>query len=129
MTMPLSASEVCFCASENGCGGGDIVSPWDFIQRGVVSGGQFNGTGPFGNAYCSNWPFAHCHHHGPQRDDPYPAEGQPGCPSQSSPQCPSKCDASASSAHSDFAHDKMGFDGEVLQISGADNIAQAIMEG
>jgi len=127
--LPLSATDVCFCASENGCGGGDITSPWELIKNGVVTGGQFNGTGPFGAGYCSDWSFPHCHHHGPQRDDPYPAEGQPGCPSQTSPQCPRKCDNAASAAHEDFASDKWGFDGEVLQVSGADAIAQAIMEG
>merc|ERR1719491_2071788 len=72
VVLPLSANDVCFCGSDDGCGGGDIVSPWEFISRGVVTGGQFNGTGPFGKGYCNDWSFPHCHHHGPQRDDPYP---------------------------------------------------------
>jgi len=127
--LPLSANDVCFCASEDGCGGGDITSPWDFIKSGAVTGGQFNGTGPFGSGFCNDWSFPHCHHHGPQRSDPYPAEGQPGCPSQKSAQCPSKCDSAASNAHKDFATDKYGFEGEVLQVSGADQIAQTIMQG
>jgi len=129
MALPISANDVCFCASENGCGGGDIQSPWEFIQKGAVTGGQYKGTGPFGAGFCSDWPFAHCHHHGPQGSDPYPAEGQPGCPSDSSPQCPTKCDASSADAHTDFESDKIGFQGEVIQVSGADNIARAIMEG
>jgi len=129
VVLPLSANEVCFCASENGCGGGDIVSPWNFIAKGVVTGGQYNGTGPLGSGHCSDWSFPHCHHHGPQRDDPYPAEGQPGCPSQTSPTCPKKCDSAATGEHKEFAADQWGFEGEVLQVSGADNIAQAIMEG
>jgi len=126
---PLSANDVCFCASEDGCGGGDITSPWNFIQKGAVTGGQFNGTGPFGGGYCNDWSFPHCHHHGPVGTDPYPAEGQPGCPSQKSPQCPSKCDSGAEGAHKEFAADKWGFEGQILQISGADNIAQTIMKG
>jgi len=128
VVQPFSATDVCFCASENGCGGGDITSPWDFIKSGAVSGGQVDGLGGF-KGFCSDWPFGHCHHHGPQRDDPYPAEGQPGCPSESSPSCPKKCDANSAGEHKDFSSDKYGFDGEVLKVSGADSIAQAIMEG
>jgi len=123
VVLPLSANDVCFCASEDGRGGGDITSPWKFIQAGVVSGGQFNGTGPFGRGYCNDWSFPHCHHHGPQRDDPYPAEGQPGCPSQKSSQCPTKCDSPGG------VDQKWGFEGEILEVSGADHIAQTIMEG
>merc|ERR1719329_2026193 len=41
--VPLSAQDVCFCASDNGCGGGDIVSPWEFIKKGAVTGGQYKG--------------------------------------------------------------------------------------
>jgi len=129
MTVPISAQDVCFCASDNGCGGGDIESPWDFIKKGAVTGGQYEGSGPFGKGFCSDWAFPHCHHHGPQRSDPFPAEGKPGCPSQTSPQCPTKCAATANSAHKDFESDKIGFQGEVIQVSGADNIARAIMEG
>jgi len=125
IVQPFSANDVCFCASENGCGGGDISSPWDFIKSGAVSGGQVGST----DGFCSNWPFPHCHHHGPQGNDPYPDEGQPGCPSESSPSCPKTCDSAASDAHKDFASDKYGFEGDVLEVSGASNIAQAIMEG
>merc|ERR1719271_2331201 len=46
--VPLSAQDVCFCASSNGCMGGDIHSPWDHMKLnsflnpgGVVTGGQF----------------------------------------------------------------------------------------
>merc|ERR1719387_468426 len=46
--LPLSAEDVCFCASADGCDGGDISTPWTFIkQSGAVSGGQYHGTGPF----------------------------------------------------------------------------------
>merc|ERR1712232_1362785 len=55
MAMPLSAQDVCFCSSEDGCNGGDITSPWKFIQEGVVTGGQYNGTGPFGAGFCSDF--------------------------------------------------------------------------
>jgi len=129
MAVPISAKDVCFCASDvglptEGCDGGDITSPWEFIQKGAVTGGQYKGTGPFGAGFCSDWPFAHCHHHGPQGSDPYPQ-----CHEKASPQCPRKCDASASEAHKDFDSDKIGFQGEIIQVSGADNIARAIMEG
>lgn len=128
--VPLSAQDLCFCASDDGCNGGDITSPWNYIKEsGIVTGGQFEGTGPFGKGLCSNFAFPHCHHHGPQGDDPYPAEGDPGCPSQSSPQCPRKCDKEATSPHDDFDNDKIHFDGEVLQVSGEEHIMQTIMEG
>merc|ERR1719162_1344639 len=127
--VPLSAQDVCFCASEDGCGGGDITSPWEFIKKGAVTGGEYKGTGSLGEGFCSDFSLPHCHHHGPQGSDPYPAEGAPGCPSASSPQCPTSCAASAKAPHNDFESDKIGFEGEVLQVSGADNIARAIMEG
>jgi cathepsin B len=130
MQLPLSAEDVCFCASDDGCGGGDIMSPWDYIKNsGAVSGGQYQGTGPFGKGLCSDFSLPHCHHHGPQRDDPYPAEGEPGCPSASSPQCPTTCDAEVSSEHSDFASDKYAFRGEVETASGEMQIQQMIMAG
>jgi len=127
--VPLSAQAVCFCSSENGCGGGDIESPWRYIQSGVVTGGQYQGTGPFGKGYCSDFSLPHCHHHGPQGNDPYPAENKPGCPSATSPQCPRQCDAAATSPHDNYNKDKIGYQGEMISVSGADNIAQAIMEG
>ena len=134
---PLSAQDVCFCASSNGCGGGDISTPWRHMKfseffggPGVVSGGQYQGTGPFGPGFCSDFSLPHCHHHGPQGDDPYPAEGTKGCPNvNTSPSCPQKCDSTAKAPHNDFEADKLGFKGELLSVSGADKIAQAIMEG
>merc|ERR1712224_446535 len=113
----------------DGCNGGDISSPWDFIKKGVVTGGQYKGTGPFGAGLCSDFSMGHCHHHGPQGDDPFPAEGAPGCPHQTSATCPTKCDSSAQAPHDDFESDKVGFSGEVLSVSGEDDIARAIMAG
>jgi len=72
----------------------------------VVTGGNYNGTGPFGGGWCSAFPLPHCHHHGPQRDDPYPAEGAPGCPSERSPPGPRKCDADATGDHTSFKADR-----------------------
>merc|ERR1711871_340965 len=96
--MGLSAQDVCFCSSFDGCDGGQITTPWNFIGRqGVVTGGQYQGSGPFGKGYCSDFSLPHCHHHGPQRDDPYPPEGSKGCPQQRSPSCPRSC-------YSDFAN-------------------------
>jgi cathepsin B len=130
LLLPLSAQDVCFCASYDGCNGGDITTPWRYMKHsGVVSGGQYKGTGPFGNGFCSDFSLPHCHHHGPQGDDPYPAEGEPGCPSQSSPQCPRTCDAAAASPHDSFASDKYSFQGSVQSASGETQIKQMIMTG
>merc|ERR1719382_1761652 len=128
--VPLSAEDVCFCGSWDGCGGGMIDAPWTHIKRaGAVTGGQYHGTGPFGEGMCSDYSLPHCHHHGPQGDDPYPAEGEPGCPSASSPKCPRTCDSGASSEHSDFASDKYTFQGEVSSASGEHQIQRMIMAG
>lgn len=130
LMVPLSAQDVCFCASGDGCQGGDINTPWDYVKHsGAVSGGQYKGTGPFGAGMCSDFSLPHCHHHGPQKNDPYPAEGKPGCPSEDSPQCPKKCDASAASAHSSFASDKYTFQGTVQSAMGPSEIKQMIMAG
>ena len=106
--LPISAQDVCFNSNLNGCNGGQITTPWTYIRwRGAVSGGQYNNTGPFGNmGLCSNWGFGHCHHHGPQRDDPYPDEGAEGCKSDKSPPGPTKCDKTAKGDHTDFKADK-----------------------
>jgi cathepsin B len=130
LLMPLSAQDVCFCSSFNGCMGGQITTPWDYIQStGAVTGGLYQGSGPFGKDMCSDFSLPHCHHHGPQGDDPYPAEGAPGCPSESSPQCPKTCDSDASSAHSDFKSDKMSLTGKIQSASGESQIQQMIMTG
>lgn len=128
--LPLSAEEVCFCANDDGCDGGMIDTPWDHIkEHGAVTGGQYHGSGPFGQGMCSDFTLPHCHHHGPQGSDPYPAEGQPGCPSARSPQCPTSCDASASSEHKDFASDKYTFTGRAITASGETAIQRMIMNG
>jgi cathepsin B len=130
LMIPLSAQDVCFCASDDGCDGGDINTPWSYIKdSGAVSGGQYKGTGPFGAGMCADFAFPHCHHHGPQGSDPYPAEGQPGCPSQTSSQCPKTCDASAVAPHKDFASDKYTFTGEIQSASGEHDIKKMIMAG
>jgi len=130
MMFPLSAQDVCFCSNSDGCDGGMIDTPWDYIKKtGAVSGGQYQGTGPFGKGMCSDFAFPHCHHHGPQGDDPYPAEGQPGCPSQKSAQCPKKCDADASGGHADFKSDKYGYKGKTETASGKQEIQKMLMSG
>ena len=110
--VPLSAQETCFCAESNGCNGGTLYTPWQYIQsNGIVTGGQFNNTGPLQD-FCSDFSLPHCHHHGPQGSDPFPAEGTPGCPKVSeSPSCPTKCDDPSSNRR--FETDKYGFDGTV----------------
>lgn len=130
LLMPLSAQDVCFNSNFNGCGGGQITTPWNYMSRtGVVTGGQFNGTGVFGSGYCSDFSLPHCHHHGPVKGDPYPAEGAPGCPSQQSPKGPSKCDATAKGEHSKFGADKYTYSGGAQSAQGEDDIKQFMMEG
>ena len=71
---PLSAQELCFCSSSDGCGGGQIDTPWSYIlTQGAVTGGQQtyagNGTDPdpfADSGLCSQFSLPHCHHHGPQ---------------------------------------------------------------
>jgi cathepsin B len=127
---PISAQDVCFCSEDDGCDGGMINTPWEHIKsEGAVTGGQYQGSGPFGKGMCADFSLPHCHHHGPQGDDPYPAEGEAGCPSQSSPTCPKKCDAEAASPHDDFEADKLTFSGEIMSADGEKGIMKAIMEG
>merc|ERR1719453_777186 len=134
IAVPLSAQDVCFCSNMDGCQGGQITTPWEFIgSKGVVTGAQqkFSGSGsdpdPFAKGgFCSDFSLPHCHHHGPQGNDPFPAEGTSGCPQQSSPKCPSSCDASSKRV---FSSDKYTFSGGVQQASGEEGIQKAIMEG
>eukprot|EP00441_Pelagodinium_beii_P025241 CAMPEP_0197657936 /NCGR_PEP_ID=MMETSP1338-20131121/44933_1 /TAXON_ID=43686 ORGANISM="Pelagodinium beii, Strain RCC1491" /NCGR_SAMPLE_ID=MMETSP1338 /ASSEMBLY_ACC=CAM_ASM_000754 /LENGTH=376 /DNA_ID=CAMNT_0043234417 /DNA_START=64 /DNA_END=1194 /DNA_ORIENTATION=- len=140
MMVPLSSQDVCFNGGgmmSQGCNGGQISSPWSYLKKGglfggkgAVSGGQYQGSGPFGKGLCSNFEFPHCHHHGPQKDDPYPAEGKPGCPSQKNPASgPKACDADAQAPHNNFASDKYSFEGKIVTASGEAGIQQAIMAG
>jgi len=137
--VPLSAQDVCFNGGglmSQGCNGGQISSPWSYLKngglfggKGAVSGGQYQGSGPFGKGFCSDFSMPHCHHHGPQGQDPYPAEGAPGCPSQTSPAGPKKCDSDAQAPHNDFAADKYSYEGNTVTASGEANIQSAIMAG
>merc|ERR1719313_2493569 len=137
VAVPLSAQDVCFCSNPDGCDGGQISTPWDYINRhGVVTGGQqkFAATGPdpdpfASEGFCSAFSLPHCHHHGPQGNDPFPAEGAAGCPQQTSPNCPKKCDPDASKPHNDFDSDKYTFSGSTSSASGEEGIQKAIMEG
>lgn len=129
--VPLSSQQMCFCAkfAGNGCNGGQVGASWSFIERtGLVTGGQVDNTGPFGNeGMCSSFSMPHCHHHGPQGDDPYPAEGEPGCPSQRSASCPRRCDSDAKAPHDDFNDDKYSFSGRVTSYSTERSIQKALM--
>merc|ERR1712224_818788 len=139
MMVPLSAQDVCFNGGgfmSQGCNGGQISSPWSYMKKGglfggkgAVSGGQYQGSGPFGKGLCADFSLPHCHHHGPQGSDPYPAEGEPGCESQSSPTCPKTCDSEAEGPHKDFSADKLAFQGDVSTASGEEEIMHAIMTG
>ena len=135
IAVPFSAQDVCFNAQSNGCGGGTLFTPWSFIKSdGVVSGGQYlqdtadPPSDPFdGEGFCASFSLPHCHHHGDQGADPYPAEGDAGCPSVTvSPRGPTACDDGAKV--SDFAADKYAFAGEItLFPSDAATIQAAIM--
>jgi len=139
MMVPLSAQDVCFNGGgimSSGCGGGQIGAPWSYLKagglfggKGAVSGGQYQGSGPFGAGMCSDFSMPHCHHHGPQGDDPYPAENKPGCPSQKTPAGPKACGANATAPHNDFAKDKYSYTGSTVTVSGVAGIQQAIMAG
>merc|ERR1712227_429867 len=132
MMVPLSAQDVCFNGGgmmSMGCNGGQITSPWSYLKKGglfggkgAVSGGQYQGSGPFGKGLCSDFSLPHCRHHGPQGSDPYPAEGKPGCPSAQSPKCPTTCDSDAEGDHESFKKDKHTFSGKVISASGEANI-------
>merc|ERR1712187_1063804 len=132
--VPLSSQDVCFNGGglmSQGCNGGQISSPWSYIKKGglfggkgAVSGGQYQGSGPFGKGLCSDFSLPHCHHHGPQGDDPYP-----GCPSESSPRGPTQCDADAKAPHNDLHADKYSYSGNTVTARGETAIQQAIMAG
>merc|ERR1719230_934887 len=136
MMVPLSAQDVCFNGGglmSMGCNGGQISSPWNFIKKGgwfggkgAVSGGQYQGSGPFGKGMCSDFSLPHCHHHGPKGSDPYPSEGQPGCPHENSPAGPRTCDADAKAPHNDFAQDKYYYEGQTVTARGETAIKQAV---
>ena len=94
-----------------------------------MTGGQFNGTGPLGAGFCSDFTLPHCHHHGPQGNDPFPAEGTAGCPKViKSPSCSKTCDKSAAAPHSTFADDQYTFIGTVYYYREESKIQQAIMQ-
>ena len=130
---PLSAGAVCFSVY-NGCGGGDMRTPWMKIQDGgIVTGGQSNNSlsDPFAQAgLCYSYPLPHCRHHTGDSTAPYPLEGTPGCPDDVRPATPTKCDASAVAPHNDWSSDGVTFDGEVVvhQIDEA-AVQRAILAG
>lgn len=101
-------------------------------EKGLVTGGQNKGLGPFGKdaGFCSAFSLPHCHHHGPKGNDPYPSENQPGCPSvNESPRCPRKCDEGAKAPHNEFEKDKYKFTGGVQTFTSANAVAESIMKG
>jgi cathepsin B len=125
--VPISAETVCFCASNDGCGGGFLDATWSYVKKGSVTGGNQGDTGPLGGGFCSEFSLPHCHHHGPQGQDPYPDEGSSGCPTQSSPKCPKQCDSSAKAPHNDFSKDAYRFTGTIQSYQNEAAIQNAIM--
>merc|ERR1712028_303059 len=137
--VPLSAQDACFNGGgfmSQGCNGGQISSPWSYLKKGglfgrkgMVSGGQYQGSGPFGKGMCSDFSMPHCHHHGPQGKDPYPAENAPGCPSQKSAPKFSTCGSDAAAPHNDFKSDKYTYTGNTVTAHGIPAMQAAIMAG
>jgi len=137
--VPLSAQDLCFNGGgfmSQGCNGGQITSPWSYMKKGgffggkgAVSGGQYQGSGPFGKGMCSDFSMPHCHHHGPQGKDPYPAENAPGCPSQKSAPKFSTCGSDAAAPHNDFKSDKYTYTGNTVTARGIPAMQAAIMAG
>jgi len=141
--VPLSAQDVCFngggwipATKSHGCKGGAITNPWAYLKTGsffskggAVSGGGYQGTGPFGKGLCVDFTMPHCHHWGPQGQDPYPKEKSAGCPLQTTPAGPKTCDSDAAAPHNDFAADKYSYQGETITVKGEAGIQQAIMAG
>ena len=129
----MSAQETCFCASEDGCQGGDLNTPWSYIaQQGLSVGGQNNNTGPFSDlGTCTPFSLPHCFHHGPKNTSPFPAEGTPGCPnvaSGQSPSCPNDCtNPNAKAPYNDFKTSRYAFSGSVQTFGDVASIQQAIM--
>lgn len=129
VALPLSAQDLCFCASFDGCGGGFLEDAWDYIQAaGLVTGAQVKDDPFKALGLCKDFTLPHCHHHGPQGDDPYPAEGKLGCLSQSSPKCVRECDSNSTAPHNVYKSDKYTFSGDVVTYSSVAAIQTAIME-
>merc|ERR1712086_1104759 len=111
IAVPLSAQDICFCSNSDGCQGGQISTPWDYIaSTGAVTGGQQ----PFIAGTAGEDP------------DPFPAEGATGCKNQESPACPKKCDAGSSAT---FKSDAYTFSGSTQSASGEEGIQKAIIAG
>jgi len=134
MAYPLSAQDMCFCAETNGCNGGQLYTAWRRIKNsGLVTGGMYDNTDPsdaMGGGWCSKFSLHHCHHHGPQGSDPYPAEGTGDCQQPiRSPSCPRRCDNDAKAPHNNFDDDKYSFSGPVtIHPANSESIMRAIMQ-
>jgi cathepsin B len=138
VVVPLSAQQLCFCASDDGCQGNNLYQLWMYITtEGLATGGQYNGTGPLipqkgESAWCSDYTLPHCHHHGPQGNDPFPAEGTKGCPKVvvgGSPACPKDCDAESARIKSTDTYVASGSPMIVGGEGAEKGIRQAIMAG
>jgi len=138
IAVPFSSQDTCFNAQNAGCSGGQLDTPWEYFKEiGVVTGTQNledladNKNDPFWGAnLCSAYSMPHCHHHGDIRDDPYPSEGEDGCPAQSTPRGPKSCDANAVAPNDDFKANKYSFKGEVeFYPNDIPTIQNAIMTG
>jgi len=131
LEVPLSVEETCFCSESNGCNGGTLLTPWEYIKNHGLASGADQGNGTYDDmGFCSKFTLPHCHHHGPQGDDPYPDEGTPGCPPVTkSPACPTKCDSTAIAPHNVMTQDYYTFEGTVsVYPNDADTIASHILE-
>ena len=129
VAVPLSAQEACFCPAifSGGCDGGYPNDAWLHVgDMGLVTGSQFNNTGPFGHrGFCSSFTLPHCHHHGPRGNDPFPAEGSKGCPEvETDPKCPDKCDDDSKAPYKSWKKDRYKIDEKMIHQFKAEDIDQ-----
>jgi len=114
--VPLSAENLCFCAEAKGCQGGMLNTAWEYVRgNGLVTGGQYNGTGPFGKGLCVDFSLA--------------PMTSPSEPMAKSPQCPTKCDKGAKAQYANFETDRYGFKGEIDLLSNEDMIQKSMLLG
>jgi cathepsin B len=140
--VPLSAQDACFCTQEfkGDCDGGYTTEPvLHLMGEGLVTGGQFNHSGPFASSgedgFCAAYSLPHCHHHGPKGKDPYPDEKSKGCPMvKNSPTCPGKCDEGAHKPYDSWSTSgryKVRGGGHVVQVfkpEDVESIQRSILE-
>jgi len=114
--VPLSAQDMCFCSEANGCDGGMLNTAWNYLRNdGLLTGGQYNGTGPFGKGLCADFSISPC-------------DSQASCGNvvKESPQCPTSCATNTKAQYSNFQEDRFGFSGKVDLLSNEEMIMKSM---